>query len=531
MKLAVPKEVAKGETRVALAPESVKKLTAAGFTISIEKGAGEAAYFADAAYTAAGATVVADPAALISGADMLLKVRPPTIGEDGRNEVEWLRPGAMVLTGLMPARNLDVVRALATRGVTSFSTDAIPRTTRAQAMDTLSSMANIAGYRGAQWAAVELNRYCPMLMTAAGTILPAKFFVIGAGVAGLQAIATAKRMGAQVWATDVRPEVKEQIESVGAKYVGIELKESAQAGGGYAKELSAEDKARQQEMLVAQCIISDAVITTALIGGVFAPRLITADMVRKMKPGSVVVDLAAEGGGNCELSQPGKTVIENGVKIVAPLNIPSTMSTDASTLWSRNLLNFLMAFWKDKAFNLDLNDEILKGAIVTHKGEIMHAKTRELLGAAKSDAAQPVVTTAARAVATPLVMAAGIATAAMSALDARADDAARTLASQGADKLDLVSMMFVFMLATFIGIGVIRRVSRLLHTPLMSLTNAISAIAVVGSIMVAGGEGYPTHIRVMGAVALFASMTNIISGFMITDRMLRMFKSGGEGRA
>lgn len=525
MKLAVPKEVAKGETRVALVPESVKKLTAAGFKISVEKGAGESAYFSDEAYAAAGATIVANPADMIREADMLLKVRPPAIGEDGRNEVEWMRPGAMLLTGLMPARNLDAVRALTARSITAFSTDAIPRTTRAQAMDTLSSMANIVGYRGAQYGAVELNRYCPMLMTAAGTIVPAKFFVIGAGVAGLQAIATARRMGAQVWATDVRPEVKEQIESVGAKYVGIELKESAQAGGGYAKDLSAEDKARQQEMLVAQCVISDVVVTTALIGGVFAPRLITADMVRKMKPGSVIVDLAAEGGGNCELSQPGKTVIEHGVKIVAPLNIPATMSTDASTLWSRNLLNFLMAFWKDKAFNLDLNDEILRGAVITHKGEVMHAKTKELLGASAAPAV--VTTAAARAVGVPLVFAAGLASVALAAAKAQAEQPAAP--SHGGAPLDLVSMMFVFMLATFIGIGVIRRVSRLLHTPLMSLTNAISAIAVVGSIMIAGGEGYPTYIRALGAIALFASMTNIISGFMITDRMLRMFKTGGEG--
>ncbi len=528
MKLAVPKEVAKGETRVALVPESVKKLTAAGFTIFVEKGAGSGAYLLDEAYAAAGATLVSDPAQLLGEADMVLKVRAPSIDET-RNEVAMMRPGAMLLTGLMPARHLDVVKALAERSVTSFSTDAIPRTTRAQAMDTLSSMANIAGYRGAQWAAVELNRYCPMLMTAAGTILPAKFFVIGAGVAGLQAIATAKRMGAQVWATDVRPEVKEQIESVGAKYVGIELKESAQAGGGYAKELSAEDKARQQEMLAAQCVISDAIVTTALIGGVFAPKLITAEMVRKMKPGSVIVDLAAEGGGNCELSKPGQTVIEHGVKIVAPLNIPSTMATDASTLWSRNLLNFLMAFWKDKAFNLDLNDEILKGAIITHKGEVMHAKTKGQLDAAAKAVGEMSTKPDQRTVGVPLLLAAGLAATALVATNAHAEQPASTSAPD--QQLDLISMLFVFMLATFIGIGVIRRVSRLLHTPLMSLTNAISAIAVVGSIMVAGGEHYPTYVRAMGAVALFASMTNIVSGFMITDRMLRMFKTEQGGRA
>lgn len=378
MKLAVLRETAEGERRVALVPESVKKLTAAGFSVCIEAGAGLSAYFKDEAYAAAGATVESLPASVIDGAGMVLKVGVPAT--DGRrNEVDLLQSGQMLLGSLMPTRNPRLMQALAERGVTAFSTDAIPRTTRAQAMDTLSSMANIAGYKGVLLAAVELNKYCPMFMTAAGTIFPAKMFVIGAGVAGLQAIATGKRLGAQMFATDVRPEVKEQIESVGAKYIGIELAQSAAAGGGYAKELSDQDKARQREMLVEQCAISDVVVTTALIGGVFAPKLITAQMVRRMKPGSVVMDLAAEGGGNCELSRPGSTVIENDVKIVAPLNLPSSMPTDASTLWSRNMLNFLMAFWKDKKFNLDMNDDILKGAAITHAGEIMHAKTKELL--------------------------------------------------------------------------------------------------------------------------------------------------------
>ncbi|MFZ4575635.1 MAG: NAD(P)(+) transhydrogenase (Re/Si-specific) subunit alpha, partial [Phycisphaerales bacterium] len=263
MKLVVPRETAPGENRVALVPETVKKLIAAGFSISVEAGAGAGALFSDEAFKAAGATIVEDPEALFASAQMVLKVGAPTPPESGRNEVAWMQPGSMLLTSLMPTRNLDAVRALADRGVTCFSTDAIPRTTRAQAMDTLSSMANIAGYKGVLLGAVELPRYFPMFMTAAGTIFPAKVFVIGAGVAGLQAIATAKRLGAHVFATDVRPEVKEQIESVGAKYVGIELKQSANAGGGYATELTAEDKARQAELLAQQCAVSDVVVTTA----------------------------------------------------------------------------------------------------------------------------------------------------------------------------------------------------------------------------------------------------------------------------
>jgi len=246
-------------------------------------------------------------------------------------------------------------------------------------MDTLSSMANISGYKGVLLAAVELDRYFPMLMTAAGMVRPAKVFVIGAGVAGLQAIATAKRLGANVVATDVRPEVKEQIESVGAKYVGIELKDSAAAAGGYARELSEDDRRRQSQLLAEECAQSDVVITTALIGGVFAPRLIAADTVSKMKPGSIIVDLAADGGGNCELSKPGQTVRSGGVTILAPLNVPSTMAYHASLLFSRNLTAFVLAFTKDGAFQLDFNDDIQQGAVITHDGDVKHARTREAL--------------------------------------------------------------------------------------------------------------------------------------------------------
>jgi NAD(P) transhydrogenase subunit alpha len=378
MKIAVVKETRQGETRVALAPETCKKLAQAGYTIAVECGAGAEAFYPDQAYIEAGATIEADAAALVGGADIVLKVNTPAV-DPARNEVQWMRPGTVVVASIMPLRNLDAVRALAARKVTAFSTDAIPRTTRAQAMDTLSSMANIIGYKGVLLAAAELPRYFPMFMTAAGTVFPAKVFVIGAAVAGLQAIATARRLGANVMATDVRPEVKEQIESLGAKYVGIELKESASAGGGYARELSDEDKARQRAMLVEQCNVSDVVITTALIGGVFAPKLVTADMVRRMRPGSIIVDLGADGGGNCELSRLGGNTVENGVLIMAPLNLPSTMPTHASLLFSRNLNSFVQTFTKDKAFKIDLGDDIQKGSIITHEGEVLHPKTKEAL--------------------------------------------------------------------------------------------------------------------------------------------------------
>ncbi|HZN97080.1 MAG TPA: Re/Si-specific NAD(P)(+) transhydrogenase subunit alpha [Gemmatimonadales bacterium] len=379
MRIGVPRETLPGERRVALVPESGKKLIQAGYAISIESGAGQEAGFSDAAYRDVGVTVEPDPAALLRASDLVLKVNAPGSRNGQGSETEWMREGAIYVGSLMPLRNLNAVRALAARRITAFSTDAIPRTTRAQSMDTLSSMANIAGYKGALLAATELNKYFPMLMTAAGTVPPAKVFIIGAGVAGLQAIATARRLGANVFATDVRPEVKEQIESVGAKYVGIELKESAAAGGGYAKELSEEDQQRQRELLVDQCAQSDAVITTALIGGVFAPRLISAEMVRSMKPGSVIVDLAAEGGGNCELSRPGETVVESGVAILAPLNLPSTMPLHASLLFSRNLTAFVQAFTKDKTFQLDLTDDIQQGAVITHDGAVKHQRTQDAL--------------------------------------------------------------------------------------------------------------------------------------------------------
>jgi NAD(P) transhydrogenase subunit alpha len=379
MRIAVPKETAPAERRVALVPESCKKLIATGYEISMESGAGAAAGFPDDEYRALGVTVGSDPASLVGSADLVLKVTAPATGASARAEIEWMRPGTIYLGSLMPLRNLEAVRALAARKITSFSTDAIPRTTRAQAMDTLSSMANISGYKGVLLAAVELNRYFPMLMTAAGMVRPATVFVIGAGVAGLQAIATAKRLGANVVATDVRPEVKEQVESVGAKYVGIELKEAAAAGGGYAKELSDQDRRRQSQLLAEQCAQSDVVITTALIGGVFAPTLITADTVKTMKAGSVIVDLAADGGGNCELSKPGETINVGGITLLAPLNVPATLPFHASLLFSRNLTAFVQAFTKDKTFQLDFNDEIQQGALITYDGEVKHARTRDAL--------------------------------------------------------------------------------------------------------------------------------------------------------
>jgi NAD(P) transhydrogenase subunit alpha len=382
MKIAVPKEIRAGERRVALDPDSCKKLVQAGLDVIVEAGAGEAAHFPDDAYRSAGASMMQDAGELFGGAGFVLKVNAPETRADGRHEASLMKPGTLLLASLFPTRNLDAVKRLAEGGVTAFSSDCIPRTTRAQAMDTLSSQANITGYKGVLLGAVELPRYFPMFMTAAGTTLPAKVFVIGAGVAGLQAIATAKRLGAAVTATDVRPEVKEQIESVGGKYVGIDLAQSAQAGGGYAAELSAEDKAKQAKMLADHCATVDMVVTTALIGGVLAPKLIDEAIVRSMKPGSIIVDLGADGGGNCTLSKLGATTVVDGVTILAPQNLPSTLATHASMLFGRNLVNFVTTFWKkeEARFDLDWADDILQGCVVTREGKVVHGPTLKAIG-------------------------------------------------------------------------------------------------------------------------------------------------------
>jgi NAD(P) transhydrogenase subunit alpha len=379
MKIAIPKEIVDGERRVAAVPETCKKLIKAGFEVVVEAGAGAAAYTPDQEFLAAGAVVAEDAVALLGGADLVLKVQHPVNHPSGRHEAEMLKRGAILLTTLYPTRNIDAVRRLAAQGVTTFATDAIPRTTRAQTMDVLSSMANIGGYKGVIIAASELPRYFPMFMTAAGTVFAAKVFVIGAGVAGLQAIATAKRLGATVEATDTRPVVKEQIESVGGKWVGVEGGEAAQDARGYAKELSKDFYEKQAALIGDRCAFNDVVITTALIGGIKAPKLITEEMVKRMRPGSIIIDLAAEGGGNCMLSEPGRTVERHGVKIFAPLNLPSTMPLHASVLYARNLANFVLAFSKDGKFNLDLNDDIQKAAVITHAGEVVHAGAKEAL--------------------------------------------------------------------------------------------------------------------------------------------------------
>jgi NAD(P) transhydrogenase subunit alpha len=360
MKVGVPRETAPGERRVALVPETIKRLSGSGFEFAVERGAGEAASFTDAAYEEAGASVGGDPWA----ADAVAKVQPPTDEEAGR-----LSDGQVLIGFLQPLTSPDGVQRLGERGVVAFAMESIPRITRAQSMDALSSQATVSGYKAALLAADRLPKFFPMLMTAAGTVAPAKVLVLGAGVAGLQAIATARRLGAVVSGFDVRPVVREQVESLGATFLdlGVTGQETA---GGYAQELTEEEQRRQQEELERRLPEFDAVITTALIPGRPAPRLIPGSAVAAMRPGSVVIDLAAEAGGNCELTEPGQEVVREDVTIVGLTNLPSTMPFHASQLYSRNVLALLQHLAPEGELKLDWEDEITSAACVTRKEEV-----------------------------------------------------------------------------------------------------------------------------------------------------------------
>jgi NAD(P) transhydrogenase subunit alpha len=380
MNIAVPRETAAGERRVALVPDAAAGLVKSGLTVLVERGAGEGAFHTDAAFEKAGARVVPDAAALYAEADVVVKVQRPTA-----EEVDRLREGTVLVSFLQALTSPELVQRLAARRVTSFGMEGIPRISRAQKMDALSSQANIAGYKAVLIAAESAPRFFPMLMTAAGTVFAAKVLVMGAGVAGLQAIATARRLGAQVWGYDVRSVVKEQIESLGAKFLVLDLGiQDAEDKGGYAKALSADAARRQQELLAEKTRDFDVVVTTALVPGRAAPRLVSKETVAGMRPGSVIVDLAAEAGGNCELTEADRVVVTHGVTIHGPTNLPATMPVHASQLYARNVTELLREFVKDGALKLDFEDEILKGACVTHAGEVVSDAVKAAVAARKT---------------------------------------------------------------------------------------------------------------------------------------------------
>ena len=377
MKLAIPKERRAHEKRVAATPDTVKKLTQLGFYVSVEKGAGLQSSITDAEYEAAGASITADAAATYKGAEIIFKVQRPLHAAEGDlDEIALIEPGARLLASLAPYADTAMLDIYAKGKIEAYALELMPRITRAQSMDILSSQSNLAGYRAVLDGAYEYGRAFPMMMTAAGTIAPAKVMVMGAGVAGLQAIATAKRLGAIVSATDVRMAAKEQVESLGGKFVMVEDEEAKQAetAGGYAKEMSDEYKAKQAKLIADTITKQDLVITTALIPGRAAPVLVTDEMVESMKPGSVIVDLAVEQGGNVTLSKPGEIVEHKGVKIIGHYNMPSRLAADASALFAKNLLNFITPHvdGESKALNINYEDETVSGILLTRDGSIVH---------------------------------------------------------------------------------------------------------------------------------------------------------------
>ncbi|HEX3220189.1 MAG TPA: Re/Si-specific NAD(P)(+) transhydrogenase subunit alpha [Candidatus Limnocylindria bacterium] len=389
MKIAVPRESASGETRVALTPQATGQLVGDGVEVLVQAGAGEASYLPDEAFREAGATIVPDAPALYGQADMVLRVGRPT-----DEEISFLKPGTVLIGTLGTLSNPQLAEKLAKAGITAISMDAIPRITRAQSMDTLSSQATVGGYKAVLLAAERLPKFMPLLTTAAGTVRPARVLVFGAGVAGLMAIGTARRMGAVVEATDVRPVVKEQVQSLGGTFLEVEMtdeeKAQAETAGGYAREMSDDYKRRQAELIASRVGEADAVITTALIPGRPAPKLITKDMITSMRPGSVIVDMAAEMGGNTEMTEAGKEIVtDNGVRIIGFTNLPATMPGSATQMYAKNIQTLIKHLVTGGKMNLDFSDEITAGATITHDGKVVNPATAKALGIEPAEPATP----------------------------------------------------------------------------------------------------------------------------------------------
>ncbi|KAI0849106.1 NAD(P) transhydrogenase mitochondrial precursor [Daldinia vernicosa] len=509
----VPRETFANERRVAISPQNVALLKKKGFrNVLVERGAGALADFPDEAYQKAGATLV-DTDEVWRQADIVLKVRGPNV-----KEIDRLREGATIISMLQPAQNKDIVERLAARKVTSFAMDMIPRISRAQVFDALSSMANIAGYKAVLEASNNFGRFLTGQVTAAGKIPPCKVLVIGAGVAGLSAIATARRMGAIVRGFDTRSAAREQVQSLGAEFIEVEIQEDGSGAGGYAKEMSPEFIAAEMKLFTEQAKDVDIIITTALIPGKRAPKLITKDMVEVMKPGSVVVDLAAEAGGNCEVTEAGKLVTYNGVKIIGYTDLPSRLPTQSSTLYSNNIVKFLLSMSpQDKSFGIDLSDEVVRGAIVTNRGEILPPAPRP--------APPPAPTHKAAAKSEEEIVA-------LTPFQKTSREVATVTAGMGTalalGKLTgpiFMGNAFTFALASLIGYRVVWGVTPALHSPLMSVTNAISGMVGVGGLFILGGGYVPETIpQALGAASVLLAFVNVSGGFVITKRMLDMFK-------
>ena len=517
MKIGVPKEIHAGEARVATTPDVATQLQKLGFSVAVESGAGAAASFSDDAYRAAGGEIVGDTRTLWQQADIILKVREPEAHPGlGIHEIELLRAGQTLIAFLWPAQHPDLLQQLAARGVTAIAMDMVPRISRAQKMDALSSMANIGGYRAVIEAAEHFGRFFTGQITAAGRIPPAKVLVIGAGVAGLSAIGTARSLGAIVRAFDTRPDVKEQVQSMDAQFLEVSIKEEGAGVGGYAKVMSPEFIKAEMALFAAQAKDVDIIITTALIPGKPAPKLITADTVALLRDGSVIVDLAAEQGGNCELTKPGEVTRAHGVTIIGYTDLPSRLPTQSSQLYATNLRHLLtdMCPKKDGAIVVDFADEVVRGATVVKDGAITWPPPPPKLSAAPA-ASKPEAKPAAAAKAAPAGggagrwIAAGLAALALAGIGWSAPES-------------FLPHFTVFVLACFIGYMVVWNVTPALHTPLMSVTNAISSIIIIGALLQVGSSEAATR-WIAAATILFTSI-NIAGGFAVTRRMLEMFR-------
>ncbi|OAA78903.1 NAD(P) transhydrogenase [Akanthomyces lecanii RCEF 1005] len=514
LNVGVPKETFPGERRVAVTPANVAVLLKKGYSkVLVQRGAGAAADFLDSAYEKAGATLVDDAAAVWSRANIVLKVRGPSL-----DEVDAIQENQTIISLLQPAQNKDLVERIAARHATCFAMDMIPRISRAQVFDALSSMANIAGYKAVLEASNVFGRFLTGQVTAAGKIPPCKVLVIGAGVAGLSAIATARRMGAIVRGFDTRPAAREQVQSLGAEFIEVEIEEDGSGAGGYAKEMSKEFIEAEMKLFKDQAKEVDIIITTALIPGKPAPKLIKMDMLDVMKPGSVIVDLAAEAGGNCEATKKGELAVYNDVKVIGYTDLPSRLPTQSSTLYSNNITKFLLSMTpQEKEFGIDLSDEVVRGAIVTQKGDILPPAPRPAPPPAPSKPAAAEVTPEPVAL-TPWQVKSrevGFVTGGM----------ASVLAIGKFTGPIFMSNAFTFALASLIGYRVIWGVAPALHSPLMSVTNAISGMVGVGGLFILGGGYLPGTIpQTLGALSVLLAFVNVGGGFVITKRMLDMFK-------
>jgi H+-translocating NAD(P) transhydrogenase subunit alpha len=516
----VPRESATNERRVAASPQSVKKLIKLGYEIRVEMTAGEEASFTDQAYEDAGAKVVHDPVSGWNAADLVIKVNPPTSAE-----VKMLKRGAILIGFVWPAKNKEIVELLAAQGVASFAMDCVPRISRAQKLDALSSMANIAGYRAVIEAATAFGSFFTGQITAAGKVPPAKVLVIGAGVAGLSAVGTARGLGAMVRAFDTRPAVRDQVKSMGAEFLELEFEESGEGTGGYAKEMSPAFIKAEMELFAAQSKEVDIIITTALIPGKPAPKLITTEMVKSMKAGSVIVDLAAEQGGNCDLTRPGeKFTTDNDVTIIGYSDLPSRLPTQASTLYANNIVNLLtdMTPAKDGAIQINLEDVVIRGSLVTHEGTVTWPPP-PIPNTVSAPAAQ---TTPANIVEAKPAGFLGLFGNPVMAISVLLFTMVVLFFLSYYLPIKFVSHLTVLVLACFIGWQVVWNVTAALHTPLMSVTNAISGIIVIGGIMQMNETWYSAP-SLLSAFAVLIATINIAGGFLVTQRMLGMFRRQG----